>query len=134
MLERTHIQSSGFDNLGPSDARNGFRVRVRQPNYRGMRVSLLEGIDVIVDRERFPAEGNRILINGREYSHAELDDQIVLRWAVGMTVDVLVDKPGGLEPGVHLVETSIRLRHPYFPPLFRPVSMNDSRHVTIIVR
>lgn len=133
MLERTHIQSSGFDNLGPIGARTGFRVRVRQPNYRGMRVSLLEGIDVTVDGDSFPAEGNRILINGREYRHNELDDQIVLRWAVGSTVDVLIDKPGGLEPGVHLVETAIRLRHPYFPPQFRPVSMHDSRHVTIIV-
>lgn len=133
MLERTHIQSSGFDNLGPEGARTGFRVRVRQPNYRGMRVSLLEGIDVTVDGERFPAEGNRLLIGGQEYRHEELDEQIVLRWPVGTTIDVLIDKPGGLEPGVHLVETAIRLRHPYFPPQFRPVSMHDSRHVTIIV-
>ena len=133
MLERTHIQSSGFDNVGPIGERTGFKVRVRQPNYRGMRVSLLEGIDVTVDGERFPAEGNCIQIDGRAYRHDELDDQIMLRWPVGTTVDVLIDKPGGLAPGVHLVETAIRLRHPYFPPQFRPVSMHDSRHVTIIV-
>lgn len=133
MLERSHIQSSGFDNLGPAGARTGFRVRLRQPNYRGMRLSLLEGIEVIVDGERFPAETNRILIDGREYGQAELDGQTAQRWPVGATLDVLIDRPGGLAPGVHLVETVILLRHPYFPPQFRPVPMHDRRHVTIVL-
>ena len=132
MLERSHIQSSGFDNLGPERERTGFRVRLRQPNYRGTRLSLIEGVDVTVDGEAFPAEGNKILIQGRRFDHAELDAQISLRWPVGSTIDVLIDKPGGLEPGVHLVETTIRFRHPYFPPEFRPVTVRDSRHVTII--
>ena len=132
MLERSHVQSSGFANLGPDGARTGFRVRFRQPNYRGTRVSLVEGIDVVVDGERFPAEQNRYRIEGRDYTYAELDGLTELRWPIGTAQDILVEKPGGLEPGVHLVETVLRYRHPYFPPRFRPIPVRESRHATII--
>lgn len=133
MLERNHIQTSGFSNIGPQGARTGFRIRLRQPNYRGTRVSLVEGIDVTVDGERFPSQENRFLIDGREYGHADLDTLTDVRWPVGTTIDVLIDKSGGLEPGVHLVETVVLYRHPYFPPQFRPVPVPDSRHATIIL-
>lgn len=133
MLERSHIQSSGFANVGPVGQRTGFRVRMRQPNYRGGRISLIEGIDISVDGETFPASGNAIEIDGRQVSHAELDAQTTLHWPVGTTIDVIVDKPGGLAPGVHLVGTVIYFRHPYFPPVFQPVPMPDQKHVTIIL-
>jgi hypothetical protein len=133
MLERSHIQSSGFGNLPTEGGRQGFRVRIRQPNYRGTRVSLLEGIEVTVDGERFAAEDNRYVIDGREYAHADLDTLTDLRWPVGTTLDVIVGKPGGLEPGVHLVETIVYYRHPYFPPQFRPIPVRDSRHATIVL-
>lgn len=133
MLERNHIQASGFANNGPEGARTGFRVRVRQANYRGTRVSLVEGIDVTVDGERYPSQDSRFLIDGREYGHADLDTLVDVRWPVGATIDVLIAKPGGLAPGVHLIETVIFYRHPYFPPQFRPVPVPDSRHATIVL-
>lgn len=49
MLERSHIQSSGFRNVGPQGARTGFEVRVRQANYRSSRLSLIEGVDIVVE-------------------------------------------------------------------------------------
>ena len=132
MLERTPIQSSGFSNLGPEGARTGFSLRVRQPNYRGIRLSLVEGISVTVDGEEFPAAGNRVRLNGQTYDLAALDSETQARWPVGTAIEVLVDRPGGLEPGVHLVEILLLLRHPYFPPQFRPSPIHDRRHVTIV--
>lgn len=133
MLERSHMQSSGFANLSIGGVPTGFRIRMRQPNYRGTRVSLVEGIDVTVDGESFPAAGNRYLINGQEYSHADLDSLIDVRWPVGGSIDVLIEKEGGLAPGVHMVETIVWYRHPYFPPQFRPIPVRDGRHATIIL-
>ncbi|UYY78544.1 DUF6379 domain-containing protein [Sphingomonas sp. R1] len=133
MLERSTIQSSGFSNLGPEGARTGFRLRLRQPNYRGMRLSLIEGVDVVVDGERFAAADNRILFRGRTYGLADLDGETETRWPVGETIDVLIDRPGGLVPGVHQVETILWMRHPYFPPQFRPVPMRDAREATIVL-
>jgi len=132
MLERSHVQSSGFANLGPVGAYTGFRVRMRQPNYRGTRASLVEGVDLMVDGELLTAAGNRYVIAGQEYAHAELDGLTDVRWPVGATMDILVDKPGGLTRGVHLVESVLYYRHPYFPPQFRPVPVRESRHATVI--
>ncbi|ARU18175.1 C-glycoside deglycosidase beta subunit domain-containing protein [Croceicoccus marinus] len=132
MLEHTPIQSSGFSNIGPEDQRTGFCLRVRQPNYRGLRLSLVEGIRVVVDGHEFPAASNRYRMAGRTYSLQELDAETQVRWPVGTAMEVLVDKPGGLAAGVHLVEVEVLLRHPYFPPQFRPTPVHDRRHITII--
>lgn len=132
MLEHTPIQSSGFSNTGPDDERTGFCLRIRQPNYRGLRLSLVEGIKVVVDGQEFPAASNRYRIAGHTYSLDELGSETQTRWPVGTAMEVLIDKPGGLEVGVHLVEVEVLLRHPYFPPQFRPAPVHDRRHITIV--
>lgn len=133
MLERSHIQSSGFQNVGPAGARTGFELRIRQPNYRSSRLSLIEGVDLVVDGISYPAEQNRIRVGGHEYSHAEMAEETEARLYVGTFFTVIVPKSGGLAPGVHHVASSIRFRHPYFPPQFQPVFVRSERHATIIV-
>ncbi|HWU02163.1 MAG TPA: DUF6379 domain-containing protein [Novosphingobium sp.] len=127
MPERSIIQSSGFANTEA-----GFTLRLRQPNYRGLRLSLIEGIDIIVDGQTYPAQSNRIVLRGQVYSHAAMAEARDVRWAVGETIAVQVDRPGGLPAGVHEVHCTLRLRHPYFPPQFQPAFVRDTRHITII--
>src|SRR6478609_3436022 len=118
MLERTHIQSTGFRNVGPEGARSGFEVRLRQANYRSTRLSLIEGIDIIVDGVTYPGEQSLIRVGDKTYTHAEMAAETKARLYVGDPFTVIVPKPGGLIPGVHLVASAIRYRHPYFPPEF----------------
>jgi hypothetical protein len=133
MLERTHIQSSGFRNIGEPGARSGFQVRLRQPNYRATRLSLLAGIDIAVDGETHASRHSRFLVAGREYMHDELLSATEVRWEVGTFITVLINRPGGLRPGVHSVSSVIAFRHPYFPPQFQPTFVRDSRMITIIL-
>ncbi|CDO37954.1 MULTISPECIES: C-glycoside deglycosidase beta subunit domain-containing protein [Novosphingobium] len=133
MLERSHIQSTGFRNFGPENARAGFEVRIRQANYRSSRLSLIEGVDITVDGILYPAENNLFRLGEHEYTHAELDDATETRLYVGDYFTVVVPKPGGLARGVHLVGSAIRYRHPYFPPEFQPVIVRNERHATIIM-
>lgn len=133
MLERTHIQSSGFRNAGPEGARTGFEVRIRQANYRSSRLSLIEGVDITVDGVLYPAEQNLLRLGDREYTQAELNAATQTRLYVGDHFSVVVPKPGGLERGVHLVGSAIRYRHPYFPPEFQPAIVRNERHATIIL-
>ena len=134
MLERTHIQSTGFRNVGPASARNGFEVRLRQANYRSSRLSLIEGVDITVDGVLYPAEHNLLRLGEREYTLAELNEATQTRLYVGDYFTVVVPQAGGLEPGVHLVGSAIRYRHPYFPPEFQPAIVRNQRHATIILR
>lgn len=133
MLERSHIQSTGFRNVGPEGARTGFEVRLRQANYRSSRLSLIEGIDITVDGVVYPGEQSLIRLGDAVYTHAEMAAETQKRFYVGDYLTVIVPRPGGLEPGVHLVGSAIRYRHPYFPPEFQPAIVRNQRHVTIVL-
>lgn len=133
MLERSHIQSTGFRNVGPEGARTGFEVRIRQANYRSSRLSLIEGVDITVDGVVYPAEGNLFRLGGKTYTREELNEATQTRLYVGDYFTVVVPKEGGLTRGDHLVGSAIRYRHPYFPPEFQPAIVRNERHATIIL-
>ena len=76
MLERSHIQSTGFRNVGPEGARTGFEVRIRQANYRSSRLSLIEGVDITVDGVLYPAEGNLFRLRDKTYTREQLNEAL----------------------------------------------------------
>lgn len=132
MLERSHIQSTGFRNVGPEGARTGFEVRIRQANYRSSRLSLIEGVDITVDGILYQAEGNLFRLGDKTYTREQMNEATQTRLYVGDYFTVVVPKEGGLTRGVHLVGSAIRYRHPYFPPEFQPAIVRNERHATII--
>lgn len=133
MYEYQLIQSSGFRNHGPEGARTGFEVRLRLPNYRGMRLSLLDGVDVTVDGEYFGHEGNSLILHDRIYDLEAIRNATTVRWAMGEPASVLVPKTGGLLPGIHRLRVAARVRAPYFPPHLRPLPVHGERLATIVL-
>lgn len=133
MLEHQLIQSTGFRNFGPANARQGFAIRLRVPNYHGTRLSHFDGFDVTVDGEFFGHEKNRFAIRDEVYTLAELREQTEARWSLLEPGSVLVDKPGGLAPGIHKVEVVARIRYSYFPPDVHVFPMRAERYATIVV-
>ena len=132
MLEHQLIQSTGFRNFGPEGAREGFAVRVRIPNYHGTRLSHFDGFDVTVDGEFFGHEKNRLAIRDEVYTLDELREATDSRWGMFEHASILVDKPGGLAPGVHNVEVKARIRYSYFPPDQHVFPMRAERMATIV--
>ena len=132
MLERTLVQSRGFRNTGPAEARTGFEFLLRIPNYRGMRASLADGVDVVVDGEDFPHPGNRLVVQGRELTLEQLRDASSLRWNLDETVTVRVPKAGGLAAGIHKLQVGVRIRQPYIPIEFQPSVIMETREATLI--
>jgi hypothetical protein len=133
MLERTLVQTTGFRNVGPEGHRSGFEFRLRLPNYRGMRASLFDGVDVTVDGERFGFESNRYVVGGHEYKLPTLRDAIDARWRLDEPAIVRVTRPGGLAVGVHEIEVGVRIRQPYIPIEFQPSVIVESRHATAVL-
>jgi Domain of unknown function (DUF6379) len=132
MLERSHIQSTGFRNTGPEGARTGFEVRLRLPNYRNVRLSLIERVDLVVDDTPVATETIRFRIAGRTYTAAAMQVETEVRWEVGTVMTLCVELPGGLASGVHEIRSVIHFRHPYFPPRFRPTPAPDRRFITLV--
>ena len=133
MLEHQFIQSTGFRNFGPVNAREGFAIRVRIPNYHGTRLSLLEGFDVTVDGELFGREGNRFAIRDEVYTLAEMREETTARWSLLEWGEILIDKPGGLEAGIHKIEVVAWIRYAYFPPDVHVFPMREDRMATLCI-
>jgi len=133
LLEHSLIQATGFRNFGPVDAREGLEIRIRTPNYRGFRLSLLDGVEVTVDGEFFGYEVNRLRLHGITYTLEEMREAVDTRWEIDDFATVVVTKPGGLTPGIHKVGINARLRSPYFPPQFQPSPVRQERTATIVL-
>lgn len=133
MLEQEVIQMKGFKNVVQDGQTMGFQVCVRCPYYRGIWASLLESAALIVDGESFSAENTRWTLNGKTISAPELADEPELRWPYEEPLILTVDKPGGLEPGLHNVQVSITWRWSYIPVEMQPTT-NISQRKLVLVR
>lgn len=132
MLERELIQSRGFANTEVDGVVDGFTLRLRMPNYRGLWASLIGGVDVVVDGRSWSREETRWILQGHEYSLAELQRSTDVRWQLDEAATVVVPLPGGLTPGVHEVSVDIALYAPYIPAEFQPSVFHADRKVTIV--
>ena len=133
MLERHLVQSVGFKNTGPDGARAGFEFRLRLPSYRGLRASLIDGVDVTVDGERFDHAHNRLVIGGQELDLATLREATGLRWPLDEAAIVRVPKAGGLSVGVHDITVGVRVRQSYIPIEFQPSVVIEQRTATVVL-
>ena len=127
MLETHVIQTKGFKNVD-----GGFQVAVRCPYYRGIWASLLEGAELTVDGETYGGEGVRWTLGGKTYTLADLSEAVDDRWAFEEPAILTVDKPGGLEPGLHEVEVAITWRWSYIPVEMQPTTNISNRKLVLV--
>lgn len=132
MLDREIIQNRGFDNTVSGPSAVGFQLMVRNPNYRGLWGSLVDGVAVTVDGRSWNHEETFLVLQGREFTLEELRRSTDVRWALDEPMVVKVPVAGGLSAGVHHVAVDIRLRAPYVPVEFQPSVFHAERDCTIV--
>jgi hypothetical protein len=126
MLESHVIQTRGFRNVD-----GGFQLTVRCPYYRGIWASLIEGATVTVDGERYAADDVRWTLRGTTYTRAQLGKAVDDRWPFEEPAVLTIERPGGLEPGLHEVEVAITWRWSYIPVEMQPTTSISSRKVVL---
>jgi hypothetical protein len=131
VLEKDVIQQRGFKNVGAPEPM-GFQVTVRCPYYRGIWVSLLEDVQLTVDGTTFAADAIAWTLGGKTYRSAELWDETGVRWPFEDPAILTVDKPGGLEPGVHDVDVAITWRWSYIPVEMQPTTSLSKRKLVLV--
>src|SRR4051794_33039922 len=127
MLEQHVIQTKGFKNTD-----GGFQVAVRCPYYRGMWASLVEGAELTVDGETHARDAVRWTLGGRTFGADELAESVDVRWPFEEPAVLTVEKPGGLEPGLHDVQVSIAWRWSYIPEEMQPTTNTSSRKLVLV--
>ncbi|MGY1849307.1 C-glycoside deglycosidase beta subunit domain-containing protein [Blastococcus sp. SYSU DS1021] len=117
MLDFPILQGRGFRNVEEGGRVTGFSFQLRNPNYRGVAASMLDGVEVVADGERIPDHVPLWTLQGRTFTLDELRASTDVRWQLDEPATITVPKPGGLSVGVHDLEVVIQLRRSYFPPL-----------------
>jgi Domain of unknown function (DUF6379) len=131
MFESHVIQTKGFKNVGDGEP-TGFQVTVRCPYYRGIWASLLEGAEVTVDGETFRGDRVQWTLGGETFAESELADRTDLRWRFEEPATLIVEKPGGLDPGLHEVGVAVTWRWSYIPVEMQPTTNISSRKVVLV--
>jgi hypothetical protein len=104
------------DSLQTTDeTRTRASVEVRMPYYRGLGLSMVEGVDLVVDGYLVPVGATTFTVHGNTYPMTELGSVLDDRWEMGepARLDFEVDAP--LAPGDHVVTAAVRLRISYMP-------------------
>ena len=119
MFDNFLIRKDSLQNeLGPDGTVIGFKLAVRNANYRGVFLSLHNGYYITVDGEEFTREVQTFEINEKEprtfeeiktavWEHWDFDDEGILH----------IRKDGGLKPGKHIIgfQQSVLATYGYLP-------------------
>ncbi|GAB7004827.1 hypothetical protein JCM18899A_23000 [Nocardioides sp. AN3] len=90
-------------------------VDVRMPYYRGLGLSMVEGVDLTVDGVAVPAEATTFAVHGNGYRMIELPDVLDDRWEMGEPAQIGFTLGKPLATGDHEVTAVVRLRISYMP-------------------
>ncbi|GHW45573.1 hypothetical protein VCSRO151_3370 [Vibrio cholerae] len=83
----------------------GFKLNVRNANYRGVYLSLHNGYYIVVDGIRYPNSVQTFEINGKKpRTYEELSKAVYEHWDYTDEGVLHIAAPGGLQSGKHTVE------------------------------
>jgi hypothetical protein len=104
----------GFRNVFRGGQITGFQFKITIPYYRGLWVSAaFQGFAVRVDGIVYPKDKISLKIGDRTYPLTEVDKAYDDFWYFHDPATVIVEKPGGLTPGLHRVECGIGYERSY---------------------
>lgn len=104
MFDNYLVRADSLRNIRTRDGTVGFSLAVRIANYRGVFLSLHTGYFLEVDSVLYGVRDQRFEINGQKpRSFEEIKHAIWEHWDFDDEAILHVRKPGGLEPGMHMV-------------------------------
>jgi hypothetical protein len=116
MYDHLLISDKSLKNHYENGKATGVEIKVKIGYYRGIPLSLFQDAYVVINGEKF--ERDRLKFAVREYCFTfdEMETVTKVSWNFAEEGTLIVDKPGGLEPGkTYDVEVMENIRVFYFP-------------------
>jgi hypothetical protein len=126
MFDRYIVCEEGFRTL--DDGRTGGVVEVRMPYYRGLALSMVEAVDLVVDGRPVPAARTTFTVHGNTYRFDQLPRTTDDRWEMGERAQLAFETDEPLAAGEHDVAVAVRLRISYMPV---PGGGRDAKRLTL---
>jgi hypothetical protein len=98
----------------------GYCVNLTINYYRGLPISCIDEITLVVDGEKVDPENMLVQHRGREYPYLFIlsdDCPTDFYWVFGDYLRVVVKKPGGIDQGIHHVRLTLGTRRSYTPTM-----------------
>jgi hypothetical protein len=128
MFDRYMICEETVRNVNEGGKVTGFQFGARIAYYRGLGLSMVEGLGVSVDGQPVPPADIRFTVSNRTFTLAQMETEYDARWEFGEVATVTVLRAGGLPPGEHKIEFTEDLRIAYMP---FPLKGRDAKVVRI---
>jgi len=126
-----NIHDEGFKNVTQNGKITGFQVKIQSSYYRGIALSLIEDYEVTVDGETFKQDQIKFGVGNRNYALGEMESLIDVRWPWLEPAVLMVNKPGGLKPGIHDVQVIYLYRVSYMEA--RATTAAFSKKLTLVM-
>jgi sugar phosphate isomerase/epimerase len=115
LLNLNVIQNKGCKNVSLPNGSHGFQFEVRNPNYRGVHASLIEGIEVQLAGRSYAANEALWTLQGKTYTLPELKVSTEARWELDEVATITVPLERPLPAGVYPIQITVFIRRPYIP-------------------
>ena len=113
MFDQYIVCEEGF--RARDDGRPGGVVEVRMPYYRGLTLSMVEAVDLVLDGTPVLPERTTFTVHGNTYTFDRLPGVTDDRWEMGERAQLAFETDEPLPPGEHDVTVVVRLRISYMP-------------------
>ncbi len=107
------VRPGSLENKIICGCRTGYRFRLNNLSYRGVWISTLENIRLIMDGEEVPHCDMSIKLRDFACQVDETGNNTDVFWAAKDECWIIVNKVGGLKPGEHTLEIEISKRNDF---------------------
>ena len=115
MFEPYVISDDGFENVVKEGKIIGYQLKTRIAYYRGVPLSMVDKIELVVDDQPVPSEKIRFTVGEDTFTLKEMETVTSVKWEFGQQATIFVDQPGGLSKGEHKIFLSQTTRVAYYP-------------------
>jgi hypothetical protein len=115
MFEPYVISDDGFENVVKDGKIIGYQLKTRIAYYRGVPLSMIDKIELVVDDQPVPPERIHFTVGDETFTLKEMETVTSVKWEFGQQATILVEQPGGLSKGEHKVFLSQTTRVAYYP-------------------
>lgn len=93
----------------------GFEFQVRLSDYRGLYLSCIKSLELIVDGKVYDKKLVRFCLNGKQLIESQLHSAVTEFWHMLEPATIKVVDLKGLESGLHEIKLNLDIRIPYLP-------------------
>jgi hypothetical protein len=126
MYDQYIVCEEGF--RARDDGATGGVIEVRMPYYRGLTLSMVEAVDLVLDGTPVPPSRTTFTVHGNTYTFDQLPGTTDDRWEMGERAELAFETDEPLAQGEHDIAVSVRLRISYMPV---PGGGRDRKRLTL---